>query len=373
MSLCWAITRFKRSQDEAHNISNSIIDSWKFDDADNIWYAPVLSVAGDYFLIVYETTGNTAKSSTIDINTNDAPGDITPFITFYEWDSNTGLYMDAIRLGTSEYYLIAYQGESSDGYLRTLRVWNDDGLMRQSLVDVWEHDSSDGGYDSIVHVAGDVYAVAYRDGAGKVTVFTVTVDDTNGVITKSAIDTQLLSYSGYDCNMIHVIDTVYAISYRNASTNDGFLETISIDSSGSIGDSVIDTIEFDTADGYYPKMTMIDSDTVGIAYQSTSTTGYLKTFDISASGDISTFTFEWDDAYGHLLDAVRLGTSEYYLVAYQGEGTDGYICTMRVSNDGRIQGLVDTWEHDISDGGYDSIVHVAGDDRNVLKPAVVAA
>jgi hypothetical protein len=42
---------------------------------------------------------------------------------------------------------------------------------------------------------------------------------------------------------------------------DGFIETISIDSSGNIGDSVIDSIEFDIAMVISP-MTMIDSDTV---------------------------------------------------------------------------------------------------------------
>ena len=161
--------------DNDGTISNVPIVSLEFDGADDVWYAPVIPFSDGYFLIVYETTGNDGMSCTIKINTD-----------YYEWDTNTGRYMDAIRLGTSEYYLIAYQGANNDGYLCTIRVSNNDGSIL-GLIDSWEHDTSDGGYDSIVHVAGDVYAIAYRD-AARITVFTVTVNDTNGAIANSPID-----------------------------------------------------------------------------------------------------------------------------------------------------------------------------------------
>jgi hypothetical protein len=346
--------------DNNGTISNAIIDSVEFDTSDNVWYAPVIPVSGNYFLIVYETTDNDGMSHTVKINTDQTPGDISSVLTFYEWDSNTGRFMDAIRLGTSEYYLIAYQGESSDGYIRTIRVWNNNGIIQQSVIDSWEHDTTDGGYDSIVHVAGDVYAIVYRD-ATTVTVFTVNVDDANGDITNTAIDTQLLSYSGYECNIVHVNDNIYAVAYRDPST-DGWIETINIDSSGIIGDVVIDSIEFNGTDAYFPKMTMIDYNTVVIVYQGTGTDGYLRTYNISSTGDITNIRadeWEFDGANGGTPNIIHIN-GNMYAIAYEDSSGDGQIKTLTIADTGTItKSWIDTLEFDTADAGYQSLFHVA--------------
>jgi hypothetical protein len=350
--------------DNNGTISNTIIDSLEFDTSDNVWYATVIPISGNYFLIVYETTGNDGMSHIVEINTDQVPGDISSILTFYEWDTNTGALVDAIRLGTSEYYLIAYQGESSDGYLCTIHVWNNSGLIQQSVVDVWEHDTTDGGYDSIVHVAGDVYAITYRDASptARQIVFTVNVDDANGDITNAAIDTQMLTYQGYECNIVHANDNIYAVAYREASTNDGFIETISIDSSGNIGDSVIDSIEFNGTDGYYPKMTMIDSDTVAIVYQGTGTDGYLVTYDISSTGDITnTWADQWefDTANGGTPNIIHIN-GNVYAIAFEDSSGDGQIKTVTIANTGMItKSWIDTLEFDTADAGYQYLFHVA--------------
>jgi len=56
--------------DNDGTISNALIDSLEFDIYDNVWYAPVIPVSGDYFLIVYDATGNDGMSHTVEVNTD---------------------------------------------------------------------------------------------------------------------------------------------------------------------------------------------------------------------------------------------------------------------------------------------------------------
>jgi len=56
--------------DDDGTISDIIIDSLEFDIFDNLWYAPVIPVSGDYFLILYQATGDDGMSCTVEINTN---------------------------------------------------------------------------------------------------------------------------------------------------------------------------------------------------------------------------------------------------------------------------------------------------------------
>jgi hypothetical protein len=107
--------------DNDGTISDTITDSLEFDTLDSIWYAPVIPVSGDHFLIIYEGTTSYGMSLIVEIDTT---GDISVFT--YEWDSNIVNFLDAIRLGRSEYYLIAYQ-ESGDGY--ALRAGNDGAIQ----------------------------------------------------------------------------------------------------------------------------------------------------------------------------------------------------------------------------------------------------
>src|SRR4030042_2059194 len=75
---------------------------------------------------------------------------------------------------------------------------------------------------------------------------------TNGQITNSVIDTlEFDTADGYAPAIIPVSGNVYAIAYRGTSA-DGFLKTVEIATNGQITNSVIDTLEFDTADGNTP-------------------------------------------------------------------------------------------------------------------------
>jgi hypothetical protein len=117
---------------------------------------------------------------------------------------------------------------------------------------------------------------------------------------KSAIDTHL-TYTG-DCNMVH--ERQHMQSRIGMPQMMGGLERL-IDNFGNIGNSVIDSIKFDVADGYFLKMTMIDSDTIGtFIAQAQMVTQTLTSHHL----EISVFTYGWDSNLD-VSDAIRLGTT----------------------------------------------------------------
>ncbi len=96
---------------------------------------------------------------------------------------------------------------------------------------------------------------------------------TNGDIGNTVIDT--LEYDtadGYEPDIIQVSGNIYAIAYRGPS-NDGFIKTVSIATNGDIGNTVIDTLEYDTADGYEPDIIQISGNIYAIAYRGPSNDG----------------------------------------------------------------------------------------------------
>ncbi len=105
--------------------------------------------------------------------------------------------------------------------------------------------------------------------------------DTDGQITNSVIDTLEFDTSdGYEPKIISVGGDVFAIAYRGPN-DDGFLKTVSIASDGQITDTVIDTLEFDTSDGFEPDIISVSGDIYGIAYRGANSDGFLKTVEIN--------------------------------------------------------------------------------------------
>ena len=298
-------------------------------------------------------------------------------VSSFEWDTNQGEEVDAIRLGTSEYYLIAAAGSGDDGYLYTIRVWNSNGTIRQSVVDSWEYDTSDGQYPSLCYLeytsgpARDysIYALVYKDtagGFGTSKIITVKVWSTNGTIWKTALDTlSVTSYLGNYHDIIHVTGDYYAFVSSSAADNDGFIKTVDIDdSNGAIG-SIVDSVEFDTADCSYPRIVQVDSDTVAIVYSGPDQDGYLKTYNISAAGDITNTaadSWEFDTTYANY-PFIKHISGDYFAIAYRDTDGDGWVKTVIIESDGDIDSRwQDTLEFEPSDCYYPYICEVEAND-----------
>ncbi len=80
------------------------------------------------------------------------------------------------------------------------------------------------------------------------------------------------------------------------------MKTVSIATNGDIGNTVIDSLEYDTSNGYEPDIVYISGNIYAIAYRGTGNDGYLKTISIAANGDIassviSTLKFDTSTVY----------------------------------------------------------------------------
>ena len=391
-------------------IREGYIDIFEFDTSSG--YEPnIISINGDVYVIAYRGLDNDGFLKTVEI---DSEGEITnSVIDTLEYDANYGGDPNIIHVdGTI--YAIAHTGSGSDGYLTTLQIENN-GIIANSVIDILEFDVADMGVSeefNIIHVAGDVYAIAYRnpdsDGylktveitsggqIGIIDTFSFDVFDgyhpslihvageiyaiayggfddsgvlktveiaNNGQITDSIIDTLEFDTFGKDTTIIHVNGDVYAIVYRGYG-NDGFLKTVEIANNGQITDSVVDTLEFDTSSGYEPKITHVDGDVYAICYQGSYSDGFIKTVEIAANGDITNTIIDTQEfgAFRCYYPNILHVNEDVYVVVYRGYDDDGFLKTVKIADDGTITNkVIDTLEFDKSSCYYPSIIHINGD------------
>ena len=129
---------------------------------------------------------------------------------------------------------------------------------------------------NIIHVSGNVYAIAYSGDHDDGYVKTVEVE-TDGQITDAEIDSmEFDTDTGKDPNIIHVSGNVFAIAYTGKGS-DGFLETVEIATDGQITDVVIEALEFDTSAGIKPNIIHVSGNVYAIAYTGKGNDGFVKT------------------------------------------------------------------------------------------------
>ena len=290
----------------------------------------------------------------------------------WEYDAQEGHYPDAIRLGASEYYAIASTGDTgaeNDGYLRTIKVWSNNGTIKNSLVDSFEFDTSDGRSPQILHVSGDIYAICYYDAESlKQTILTINIDDGTGDIAAATTDIQQLTYQSVNasiCRILRITGDVFAVVYSDAST-DLWLETWNISSDGTITNTFADSVEINGADGIYPDMCLVDSDTVAIVYDAGTAggnDGYLLTRNISTTGDVTnTNASSWEFDVSKGTNPSILKTSDnIFAIAYEDTNSDIYIKTCQINNTGSIwKTWKDTQAIDTTNGDFANLFTVTG-------------
>jgi hypothetical protein len=288
-------------------------------------------------------------------------GDITnTVIDNYNFDISYCNNPDMILIN-GDIYGIAYQGVSGDGFLKTVEI-TPDGIIANSTIDTLEYDTADGTTPEIIHVSGSVYAIAYTSTGNDGFLKTVTIDNT-GNIGNAVIDTlEFDASNGNEPYIVFIAGIYYAIAYRGAG-NDGFICTVTIDAAGNIGNAVIDTLEYDTADGYEPDVIQVSGSTYAIAYRGQSSDGFIKTVTIAANGAISDSvidTLEFNTVDGFNPDIVNI-SGTVYAIAYQSTNSDGFLTTMTISAAGAISdSTINTYEFDPLNGQEPRILYLTG-------------
>jgi hypothetical protein len=334
------------------------IDTLEFDTADG-WEPDIIQVSGNTYAIAYRGSGNDGFVKTVSIATN---GDIgNTVIDTLEFDTADGWEPDIIQV-SGNVYAIAYRGPSNDGFVKTVSIAAN-GNIGNTVIDTLEYDTTDGYEPRIIHISGTVYAIAYRGTSNDGFVKTISIA-ANGDIGNTVIDT--LEYDtadGYEPRIIHISGNIYAIAYRGTSY-DGFVKTVSIATNGDIANTVIDTLEYDTANGYEPDIVYISGNVYAITYRGTGNDGFVKTISIAANGDIANTvidSLEFNGVYVYEPNIIPV-SSDVYVLAYRGSSNAGYLKTVSIAANGSITDtVIETVAFDTGEGYEPRIIHISGD------------
>ncbi len=234
------------------------------------------------------------------------------------------------------------------------------GDIATALSDTLEFDLSSYALGSAVQVSTNTYAIAYQ-GAGSdgfVTTFQIADDGTIGA---AVIDTlEFNTAEGRDPSISHVTGDVYVVGYRGGNT-DGFLTTFTIDAAGNIS-AAIDTYEHNTSQGLDHQVVRIADGYVAVFYRGPGNDGFVETYQINGAGTIITpaiDSLEYDTASGIRPYVLNVGT-DMYAVFYRGSGGDGFVGTLDIQSNGTIAAsFTDTLEFDTANADYIFARHVS--------------
>lgn len=290
-----------------------------------------------------------------------AEGDIGSIVESLVFYSNTILTPRIIHV-TGDIHAIVYSDVDGDGKVVTVSI-DAAGDIGASVIDTLEFDAHDCLAPEILHVDGEIYAIAYSGLSTLGVVVTISID-ADGAISNAILDS--LTFDALKCldpGFIHVSGTTYAVVYVG-NVNHGVVTTFSISDDGTISATVIDTFEFETVGCGNPKIAHVAGSVYVVAHAGSSYPGQLTTFTISAGGDIGASVIDtaaYDTGTGYFNRIVHVfGT--VFAVVYRGAAYDGYLATVSISAVGDIDtDAIEVWEFDIWEGRHPVIRHISGD------------
>jgi len=328
----------------------------------------IVHVSGDVFAVAYTGPDNDGWLCTFTI---DSLGNIGGIIDTLEFDGADG-FLPCIIHVTGNIFAIAYwQGiGTDDGIVATVNIDNL-GNIGAAAIDTLTFDAVRGRYPDIIHVSGDIYAIAYRGPGDDGWLGTVTIDNL-GNIGAGFIDTlEFDAVYGSAPSIIHISGDIYAIAYTGPD-DDGWLCTVNIDNLGNIGAAVIDTLEYDNLFSNDQRIIHVAGDIYAIAYTRVTNPGRLCTVDIDNLGNIGAAFIDrvdFEPAFGIRISIVHV-SGNVFALAYQGPDTDGWLRTRSIANDGTIGAAIDSLEFDPTYCDYPHIIYI---ERNIYAIAYTSA
>jgi hypothetical protein len=299
--------------------------------------APKIIHAGSgtvYTVAYYRTSNQRGYLRSMFIAAN---GQVTAGPAAVRFDASAGLAPDIVFVA-GNIYGVAYNDSSNRGYLRTMNINPTTGAVTAGPAAVRFDGATGSGLDpDIIHlVSGNYYAVAYRDQNNLGYLKTMSIDPGTGVVTAgpAAVRYDATSNSALEPEVISTSGNVYAVAYRNATNNSGYLKTMTINpATGTVTDTGFGAVQFDTSAGYTPSFTPVAGSVYAIAYRGVSSHGVVKTFEILTGGQITPAaidSLEFDTSAGYEPWLINVGSS-MYAVAYRGTADYGYVATIGIA------------------------------------------
>lgn len=357
--------------------------------------AELIYISDEYAISAYQSGPNSNIGSVDLYKITDGKIELADTLqhesVFYNWQSFAKI--------SDTRFLLAYQGENSDGFVKVFNVNYSDDTISESTNFEFERIRADfistSYYDGRVHISyrnnndesvlkvydlvGNTFTLGFEQvyranglqnyvnaeggriltsasgggGAGDATLYNFQERFYREVIQETSFThSQQSQVSG--ASMARVDDSNFIVALRGVA-DDGYICSYTVLSSGEI--SFITSNEHDTVGAFYNELIVLNDNYCVLAYtaDNASGPGVIKTFDYNDS-------LSQKSSFVHANLQVRDNTIEkiddnHFLLAYQGPGGDGFIKTFNVDENGDITQL-DVLEHDTSNYSNGSLVRL---------------
>jgi len=346
--------------------TSGIIDSYNFDEhASGITW---IHISGDTFAFAYWYQGLAneinCRIQTVNLTSygyiEDNPIDVYHFVI--DPGPANGFDPDFLHIEGSV-YAVAHRWGKDNGTVTTLNIY-ENGTINNDYIDrdVFEPDPSNAFRPDIIHVSGNIYAIASsefaKSGCGNIATIEI---EPGGNIPNFDDDIVIdrLEFESNNCShpkLWKVSDNKFIVVYANIDYNEsrGYVKTIEIENDGSINQTIFDTFEFESTRCFETDLEFISSDPFNqtnfyaIAYRGINDNGYITTIEVNDSGNITKNVIDsikFDPSvYGGQPDIEYLNISNNtFAVAYLGPGTLGYLTTLKILDNGTISNIIDTF------------------------------
>jgi hypothetical protein len=292
----------------------------------------IININGDFYAIVYKNKDNEATLKTVKIYPNGTINDT--IIDSLILDNNPKNDEPDIVHVADDIFAIVYR-DKTFSKLHTVQI-APDGIIN-GTVDKVTFDTAWCEDPEIKHVSGDIFAIAYVKNPNQITIRTVKILSNGSIISTGPgnfyLDELLINNDfADDPNIIHISGEVYAVSYSRHTEKYGEVATFKILNDGSISNSIIDVLRFESIKCSDSNIIQHDDDIYLIAYTSTTPhIGYVIGVEIKDNGDImdnvsSYFTYANDQGYEPNITRVN---GNVYAIVFRGWSPHtGYLGTI---------------------------------------------
>lgn len=218
-------------------VTNTMVSTYT--NLSGLCYEPdIINVTGTYYAVVFRGASNRGNISTISINTS---GIITQSVISNAIFNNTAAYWTKIEQIASGIFATVYRvPPSNDGYITTSSITSN-GIINNANINTWVFDSGLGYEPYLIPISGDAYAVVYRgtDADGWLKTITINPDGTLGTTALDSYEFDITN--GFEPFMLHVSGNLYAVAYRGGTGTVGYVITIDIATSSTNSFQIVST------------------------------------------------------------------------------------------------------------------------------------
>jgi len=289
-----------------------------------------------------------------------AEGDVGAVVDSYKFEA-TDIEEPCLVHVDGNIFAVAYMDAAYNGWIKTFNI-AEDGTITDPFIDSYEFDAVSGRSPHIINVDGNVFAVVFTGESSDGWLKTVNIAD-DGTITDPFIDSYEFDAGlGTRPHIIHVSGNVFAIVWTDI-WDDGMVATVEIATNGTITKAKIDSLEFAPTDGKYCKIVNVTGSIFAIAYIDSGNDCWIATVAINPGGSIGdTVVDNFLFSAGTFSETSLIKISaNVFAIIYQDVNNDGWITTVEIADSGTItKSIVDSYEFDAVYGTFPYIIHISG-------------